>query len=159
MSDMYNITVLRTWKKNVKFCYELDSNPRSCACWKSAVHTALPALMSLAQKLQYMITVLPGGWWRTSGAGPAAPPPPLTRHDVASPSINIDLFEAEIRGEASLGGADVAANSGLIEEQPATWKVAGWCAIDTDESRHCATAVDRQAGIRACPGRHHSHKQ
>jgi hypothetical protein len=46
--------------------------------------------------------------------------PPRPRHDVAGPSINMDLLEAEVRGEASLGGADVAANSGPIEEQPAT---------------------------------------
>ena len=45
---------------------------------------------------------------------------PRPRHDVAGPSIDIDLFEAEICCEASLGGADVAANSGLIEEQPTT---------------------------------------
>jgi hypothetical protein len=51
---------------------------------------------------------------RLSGAGPAAPPRP--RHDVAWPSLNLDLFQAEIDGEAgpgpgpgSLGGADVAA--------------------------------------------------
>ena len=45
---------------------------------------------------------------------------PRPRHDVAGPSINIDLFEAEISGEASLGGADVAVDSCLIEEQPTT---------------------------------------
>ena len=45
---------------------------------------------------------------------------PRPRHDVAGPSIDMDLFEAEIRGKASLGGADVAANSGPIEEQPTT---------------------------------------
>ena len=45
---------------------------------------------------------------------------PRPRHDGAGPSIDIDLFEAEIRCEASLGGADVAANSGPIEEQPTT---------------------------------------
>ena len=44
----------------------------------------------------------------TSGADP--PPPP--RHDVAGPSLNMDLFKAEIGGEAqgpgSLRGTDVA---------------------------------------------------
>ena len=48
-----------------------------------------------------------------------APRPP-GHHDVAVQSIDIDLFEAEIRGEASLGDADVAANSSPIEEKPST---------------------------------------
>jgi hypothetical protein len=41
-------------------------------------------------------------------------------HDVAGPSINMDLCEAEVRCEAGLGGADVAAHSCQIEKQPAT---------------------------------------
>jgi hypothetical protein len=43
-------------------------------------------------------------------------------HDVAGPSINMDLSEAEVRCEAGLGGAaaDVAAHSCQIEKQPAT---------------------------------------
>ena len=43
---------------------------------------------------------------------------PRPRHDVAGPSINSDLFEAAVSGEADLGGADVAAHSSTIEEQP-----------------------------------------
>jgi hypothetical protein len=43
----------------------------------------------------------------------------------------MDLLE-EFSGETSLGGADVAANSGPIGEQPATRKVAGCCSIDID---------------------------
>jgi hypothetical protein len=53
----------------------------------------------------------------------------------------MDRFKAEARGEAGLAGGEVAAHSGPIEEQPATWKVASFSAIDTDD------------------GRHHSHKQ
>ena len=41
-------------------------------------------------------------------------------HDVAGQSINMDLCEAEVRCEAGLGGADVAALSCQIEKQPAT---------------------------------------
>ena len=54
---------------------------------------------------------------------------PRPRHDVADPSIDIDLFEAEIRGEASLGGADVAANSGRLRNSPQLerWSVAMMC--------------------------------
>ena len=42
---------------------------------------------------------------------------PRPRHDVAGPSINMDLVEAEVRREDSLGGADVAADSSSMEEQ------------------------------------------
>ncbi len=35
-------------------------------------------------------------------------PPHLPRHDVAGPSLDMDLFKAEIGGEAGLGGADVS---------------------------------------------------
>jgi len=35
--------------------------------------------------------------------------PTRPRHDVAGPSLNVDLFIAEVGGEAGLGGADVAA--------------------------------------------------
>ena len=33
------------------------------------------------------------------------------RHDVPRPSLNMDLFEAEIGGEAGLGTVDVAVHS------------------------------------------------
>ena len=46
--------------------------------------------------------------------------PPRPRHDVAGPSLNMDLFEAETGGEAGLGGADVAAHSRPMEEEPTT---------------------------------------
>ncbi len=46
--------------------------------------------------------------------------PPRPRHDIAGQSLNMDLLKAEVRGEAGLGGADVAAHSGPIEEQPTT---------------------------------------
>ena len=45
---------------------------------------------------------------------------PRPRHDVAGQCINMDLCEAEVSCEASLGGADVAARSCQIEIQPAT---------------------------------------
>jgi hypothetical protein len=53
--------------------------------------------------------------------GPATPPAPaMTWHDVAGPSINMDLCNAEVccPGEASLGGADLAAHSSPSEKQP-----------------------------------------
>ncbi len=47
---------------------------------------------------------------------------PRPRHDVTGQSLNMDLFKAETvtGGEAGLGGADVSAHSGPIEEQPVT---------------------------------------
>ncbi len=36
-------------------------------------------------------------------------------HDVAGPSLNVDLFIAEVGGEAGLGGADAAAHGGPME--------------------------------------------
>ncbi len=45
--------------------------------------------------------------------------PTRPRHDVAGPSLNVDLFIAEVGGEAGLGlggqGADVAAHGGPME--------------------------------------------
>lgn len=35
-------------------------------------------------------------------------PPPSPRHNVAGPSLDMDLLVAEIGGEAGLGTADVA---------------------------------------------------
>ena len=46
--------------------------------------------------------------------------PPRPRHDVAGPSLNMDLLKAEVGGEAGLGGADVAAHTGPMEEEPMT---------------------------------------
>ena len=48
--------------------------------------------------------------------------PPAPRHDVPRQpeSLNMDLFEAEIGGEAGLGTADVAEHCRPMEEQPAT---------------------------------------
>ncbi len=45
---------------------------------------------------------------------------PRSSHDVAGQSINMDLCKAEVccPGEASLGGADLAAHSSPIEKQP-----------------------------------------
>ncbi len=45
---------------------------------------------------------------------------PRPRHDIAVPSLNMDLFKAEVGGKAGLGGADVAAHSGPMEEEPVT---------------------------------------
>ena len=48
-----------------------------------------------------------------------AQPRPRPRHDVACPSINMDLVEAEVHREAGLPGAGAAAlRPGPIEEQP-----------------------------------------
>ena len=46
--------------------------------------------------------------------------PTRPRHDVAGPSLNVDLFIAEVGGEAGLGAADVAAHGGPMEKEPAT---------------------------------------
>ena len=46
--------------------------------------------------------------------------PTRPRHDVAGPSLNVDLFIAEVGGKAGLGGADVAAHSSPMEKEPAT---------------------------------------
>ena len=44
---------------------------------------------------------------------------PRPSHDVAGPSINMDLVEAEVHREAGLPGAGAAAlQPGPIEEQP-----------------------------------------
>ncbi len=51
---------------------------------------------------------------------PALDRPTSPRHDVAGPSLNVDLFIAEVGGEAGLGGADVAAHGGPMEKEPAT---------------------------------------
>ncbi len=45
---------------------------------------------------------------------------PRPRHDVAVLSLNMDLFKAKVGSEAGLGGADVAAHSSPMEEEPAT---------------------------------------
>jgi len=51
------------------------------------------------------------------GDEPPALDQPRPRHDVAGPSLNVDLFIAEVGpgGEAGLGGADVAAHGGPME--------------------------------------------
>ena len=46
--------------------------------------------------------------------------PTRPRHDVARQSLHMDLFKAETGSEAGLGGADVVAHSGPMEEEPAT---------------------------------------
>ena len=46
--------------------------------------------------------------------------PTRPRHDVAGPSLNVDLFIAEVGGEAGLGYADVAAHGSPMEKEPAT---------------------------------------
>ena len=46
--------------------------------------------------------------------------PTRPRHHVAWPNLNVDLFKAEVGGEAGLGGADVVAHSGPMEKEPAT---------------------------------------
>ncbi len=51
-------------------------------------------------------------------SGTSSPPSPS--HNVAGPSFDMDIFKAETGGEAGLGGADVAAHSGQMEEQLAT---------------------------------------
>ena len=76
MSSMYNFMCLWTQNQKVKICYGLSSNPWPCACRMIALTTALLAFMNCCPLCQYISTVVPGGWWRTSGAGPAAPPAP-----------------------------------------------------------------------------------
>ena len=50
---------------------------------------------------------------------PSSPPRP--HHDFAWPSLNMDLSKVKVGCDSEAGGgADVAAHSGPIEEQPAT---------------------------------------
>ena len=50
----------------------------------------LAALISKKSQFKYNKTVLPGGWWRTSGAGPAPPPAPaMTSPGRASTCISL----------------------------------------------------------------------
>ena len=46
--------------------------------------------------------------------------PTRPRTDVAGQGLHMDLFKAKTGSEAGLGGADVAANPGPMEEEPAT---------------------------------------
>ena len=72
-----------------------------------ALTTALPALalLSINQLCQYIIYIYRCTWRLVTYVrrGPSHAPRP--RHDVAGPSINMDLVEAEVRREASLGQA------------------------------------------------------
>ncbi len=45
------------------------------------------------------------------------PPPPLPHHDVAGQSLNMDLFKAEIGGEAQGPGSLQGADQALIWRQ------------------------------------------
>ncbi len=82
------------------------------------IHTAiLDSISVLDTELGMYITCqLVSDVWRWARCATRA------GHDVAGPSINMDLCEAEVRCEAGLGpgGADVAAHSCQIEKQPAT---------------------------------------
>ena len=123
--------------QKVKICYVLSSNPWPCACRMIALTTALLAFMNCYPLCQYISTVVPGGWWRTSGAGPAAPPAPAMTSPAAGPIINMDLVEAEVHREAGLPDASAAAlrpGRARLRNSPGrvTWRAAGSCSIDTD---------------------------
>ena len=61
--------------------------------------------------------VSPGGWCRTSGGGPAAPPP--AGHDIAGQGLHMDLPIAQVRRTAVFRSGDVAQDRSPIEEQAA----------------------------------------
>ena len=69
-------------------------------------------------------------------------------HDIAGPCIDADGADAEVCCKASFGRGDVAVHSGPIEEQPATRKMAGVGAVDTDKA--CHPALDGLACIWPC---------
>ena len=102
--------------QKVKICYVLSSNPWPCACRMIALTTALLAFMNCYPLCQYISTVVPGGWWRTSGAGPAAPPAPAMKSQAAGPIINMDLVEAERSRPSRRQRSSTPARPGPIEE-------------------------------------------
>ena len=157
MSDMYNITVLRTWKTKSKILLRVGLEPTiMCVLEIRRTHCATSVdVNNIKNHTIFLLFYLAVGDVRQAQDQQLRPPPPPWRrrpeHRHRSLWSRDPLRSKPWR----------PAKSGPIEEQPTTWKVAGWCAIiDTDEARRHATTVDKLVGIRACcPGRHHSHKQ
>ncbi len=116
--------------QNIKLCLGWGSNPWSCAY--HVLTTVLLAMMQWELELNYMYNVLPGGWWRTSGAGPAASLAPA----MTLPARALTWISLKQRSESAANLKQEclkqAEHPCPIEKQPATWKQVGCCSIDTD---------------------------
>ena len=101
--QMCKIIFLCTWAKDY-LQQELNQRPHSE--YPATITTVLAALMQYVTQLYDIYTVLPGGWWRTSGAGPASPPAPaMTSPGRASAWISLKprLAAEQARGLARAG--------------------------------------------------------
>ena len=125
MSSMYNFMCLWTWKPKSKKLLRSGFEHVTLCISGGCLNHCTTSIVEFNQLCQYISIVVPGGWWRTSGAGPA----PRPRHDVAGPSINMDLVEAEVHREAGRHSSPAR-----LRNSPgrATWRAAGSCSINTD---------------------------
>ena len=94
-----------------KLCITRDSNLRSHADRKAALTTAPRALIPdcVCARYQYVRFCIagstsPGGWCRTSGAGPAAPPAPAMTSPARASTwiVRMPAFAARHAGEAEM---------------------------------------------------------
>jgi hypothetical protein len=74
--QMYKLICLCTCFIKAKSQQGGESNPGPLSEILATLTPLLAALMQIRTKLKNLSTTQPGGWWRTSGAGPAAPPAP-----------------------------------------------------------------------------------
>ena len=98
-------------KRICKNMYNSDSNSRSHADRKAALTTAPRALIPGCVCAQYQYvrfciagSTSPGGWCRTSGAGPAAPPAPAMTSPARASTwmVQMPAFAARHAGEAAM---------------------------------------------------------
>ena len=98
-------------KRICKIMYNSRSNSRSHAHSKAALTTAPRALIphSVCARYQYVRFCIagstsPGGWCRTSGAGPAAPPAPAMTSPARASTwiVRMPAFAALHAGEAEM---------------------------------------------------------
>ena len=104
---MYKIIFLCTCSGKAKNCLPGESNRALWAGYPYTLPTVLTAFIQYYSQLRYIYTVLAGGRWRTSCAGPAAPRPPspamtlpgrastwtsLKPRPAAKQPIGVDLF-------------------------------------------------------------------
>ncbi len=92
-TGMYNFTILWTWNSKSNFFLRLGLNPRSCANHTVAFTTALPAKIYSSYSYSIFILFYLDIVDVRQAQNQLRPPP---RHDVASPIINMDIFEAEV---------------------------------------------------------------
>ncbi len=94
-----------------KLCITRDSNSRSHADRKAALTTAPRALIPYCVCARYNYvrfciagSTSPGGWCRTSGAGPAAPPAPAMTSPARASTwiVRMPAFAARHAGEAEM---------------------------------------------------------